>query len=150
MKVVLLEDVKGTGKKDQILSVSDGFARNFLFPKKWAVEASPGAIKEIERKRAADEKKERERRAEAEAKAKLLNGKEIMLSAKCGETGRLYGSITAQEIADGLAAQHGITVDKRKIDLKEPLRKLGKVSVSISIYAGLSTEMTVNIVEAGK
>ena len=107
MKVILLCDVKGTGKKDDILTVSDGFARNYLFPRKWAAEATPGAVKEIERKRANEARLEAERRAEAQKTADFLKGKVISLQVKCGEKGRLYGSITNQEIVDALKAQHG-------------------------------------------
>lgn len=144
MKVILLCDVKGSGKKDDILNVSDGYARNFLFPRKWAVEASPGAVKEIERKRAAEEKLEAERRQEAQNLAQQLRGKLITLQVKCGEKGRLYGSITSQEIADALKAQHGIEVDKRKIDC-EPIRQTGDVDISVWIYSGITTPMKVRV-----
>lgn len=150
MKVILLADVKGTGTKEQVLNVSDGFARNFLFPKKLAVEATAGAVKEIERKKALEAKLEGERRAEAMERAKALSGKTIVLTAKCGDKGRLYGSITSQEIADELKVQHGITVDKRKIDLKEPIRQLGDQKVSVWIYQGVTTEMVVSVVPKGK
>ena len=90
MKVILLQDVKEHGKRDEIVNVSDGYARNFLFPRKWAMEATPGALREIERKRAAEAAREAERRAEAEKKAAQLKGKVIELSVRCGEKGRLY------------------------------------------------------------
>ncbi len=150
MKVILLQDVKGSGTKNQVLNVSDGFARNFLFPKKLAVEATDNAVKEIERKKAVEEKKEQERKETALAKAKELRGKVIKIAAKCGDTGRLYGSITAQEIADALKEQHGIEVDKRKIELKDPIRQLGDVKVALWVYAGITTEMTVSVVAQGK
>ena len=111
MKVILLCDVKGSGKKDDVINVSDGYARNFLFPKKWAVEATPGAVKEIERKRANEEKLERERRAAAEEVAKQLKDKVISLKVKSGGQGRLYGRITSAEIAATLKEQHGVEVD---------------------------------------
>ena len=150
MKVILLCDVKGTGKKDQVLNVSDGYARNFLFPRKWAVEASTGAVKEIERKRAVEEKKEQERKEAAMEKAKALRGKIVVMNAKCGETGRLYGSITSQEIADELEKQHGIIVDKRKIELGEPIRQVGEVPISVWVYAGITTPMVVKVQAQGK
>ena len=112
MKVVLLQDVRNVGKRDDIITVSDGYARNFLFPQKLAAEATPGALKEIARKRAAQDAREAERRAEAEAKAALLKNKVITLSVKCGEKGRLYGSVTAAEVAEALEKQHGIQADK--------------------------------------
>ncbi len=150
MKVILLQDVKGSGEKDEIINVSDGFARNYLFPRKWAVEATPGALKEIERKREAEAKKEAERKAEAQAKAHLLNGKAIQITAKCGEKGRLYGSITAQEIADALMKQHGVQVDKRKIELPEPIRHVGDVEVTVWVYSGITTTMKVHVAAAEK
>ncbi|MEG0491858.1 MAG: 50S ribosomal protein L9 [Clostridia bacterium] len=144
MKVILLCDIKGTGKKDDILNLSDGFARNYLFPRKWAMEASPAAVKEIERKRATEEKLESERRQQAQKLADSLRGKLVTLQVKCGEKGRLYGSITSQEIADALKQQHGIEVDKRKIEC-EPIRQTGDVDVNVWIYAGITTPMKVRV-----
>lgn len=145
MKVILLQDIKGSGKRDDIINVSDGYARNFLFPKKLAVEATPGAQKEIERKRAAEAAREAERRANAEEKAKQLKGKTITLAVKCGEKGRLYGSITTAEIAEQLKKQHGIEVDKKKIDLTDPIRNVGDTTVSVWLYSGITTTMTVHV-----
>ena len=150
MKVILLQDVKGTGVKDEIINVSDGFARNFLYPRKWAVEATPGALKEIERKREAEAKKEAALRAEAQAKAQLLHGKVIQINARSGEKGRLYGSITAQEIADALKQQHGVVVDKRKIELPEPIRHVGDVDVTVWVYPGITTTMKVHVTASEK
>lgn len=144
MKVILLCDVKGTGKKDDVLNLSDGFARNYLFPRKWAVEATPGAVKEIERKRANEQKLEMERRAEAQKTADSLKGKVINLQVKCGEKGRLYGSITSQEIADALHQQHGVEVDKRKLEC-EPIRQVGDVDISVWIYNGITAPMKVHV-----
>ena len=117
MKVILLKDVRNMGKRDEIINVSDGYARNFLFPQKLAAEATPGALKEIERKRAAQDAREAEKRAEAMAKAELLKNKVITLEAKCGEKGRLYGSVTSAEVAEALEKQYGIQADKRKMDI---------------------------------
>ena len=150
MKVILLQDVPGQGKRDDIVNVSDGYARNMLFPRKLAVEATPGAAKEIERKRAAEAAREAQRRAEAEEKARSLKGKVIDLPVKCGETGRLYGAITAAEIADKLKAQHGIDVDKKKIELAGPIRNVGDVEVTVKLYTGISTTMTLHVTPMGK
>lgn len=149
MKVILLCDVKGSGKKDDILNVSDGYARNFLFPRKWAAEATPAAVKEIERKRAAEEKLEAERRHQAQQTADALRGKVITLQVKCGEKGRLYGSITSQEIAAALKVQHGVEIDKRKIEC-DPIRQTGEVDINVWIYAGITTPMKVNVQPAAK
>ena len=142
MKVILLCDVKGTGKKSEVLNVSDGFARNYLFPRKWAMEATPAAVKEVERKHALEEKLEAERREEATQRAASLKGKTIQLVAKCGEKGRLYGSITAQEIADALKAQHGVDVEKRKTEC-EPIRQVGEYEAVVWVYSGITVKMKV-------
>ena len=144
MKVILLCDVKGSGKKDDVINVSDGYARNFLFPKKWAVEATPGAVKEIERKRANEEKLERERRAAAEALAKQLKDKVITLKVKCGAQGRLYGRITSAEIAAALKEQHGVEVDKRKVECDD-IRQVGETPVTVILYTGVKAPMKVQV-----
>jgi large subunit ribosomal protein L9 len=145
MKVVLLKDVKNVGKRDDILNVSDGYARNFLFPQKLAVEAKPGTLKEIERKRAAQDAREAELRTEALAKAELLKNKIIVLQVKCGDKGRLYGSVTAAEVAEALEKQHGIKADKRKIDLGDPIRETGIRDISVWLYSGITTKMKLDI-----
>lgn len=150
MKVILLQDVKGTGKKDEIVNVSDGYARNFLFPKKQAVEATAGAAKEIEKKRSAELAREAERRAAAEEKAKLLKDKEITLNVKCGEKGRLYGSITTAEISDALEKEYGVKVDKKKIEVKETIRNVGTYTATIWLYSGITAQMNVKVVPAEK
>ena len=149
MKVILLCDVKGTGKKDDILTVSDGFARNYLFPRKWAAEATPGAVKEIERKRANEARLEAERRAEAQKTADFLKGKTINLQVKCGDKGRLYGSITNQEIADALKEQFGVEVEKRRIEC-EPIRQTGDVIMEVKVYSGISANMKLRVEPADK
>lgn len=148
MKVILLADVKGTGKKEEIVNVSDGYARNFLFPKKLAVESTPGAAKEIERKKAAERQREMERRAEAEKKAGVLRGKVINVAAKCGARGRLYGSVTGQEIAEALKKQYQVDVDKRKIDLSDAIRSVGETEVIVKLYPEVSAKMTVRVTAA--
>ena len=145
MKVVLLKEVKNMGKQDDILNVIDGYARNFLFPEKLAAEATPGTLKEIERKRAAQDAREAEMKAEAMAKAELLKNKVIVLQVKCGEKGRLYGSVTSAEVAEALEKQHGIKADKRKIDLGDPIRETGIREISVWLYSGITTKMKLDI-----
>ena len=147
MKVILLTDVKDIGKKSEVLNVSDGYARNYLFPRKWAMEATPAAVKEIERKHALEEKLEAERRDEANRRAAQLSGKTIEMKAKCGEKGRLYGSITAQEVADALKAQHGVDVDKRKVEV-EPIRQTGEYDATVWVYSGITAKMKVVVTPA--
>ena len=145
MKVILLADVKGAGKKQEIVNVSDGYARNFLFPKKLAVEATPGAAKEVEKKQAAERAREMGRRQTAEKKAASLRGKVVTVTAKCGSQGRLYGSITGAEIAEALKNQHGVEIDKRKIDLKEPIRTVGETDIVVKLYPEISAKMIVRV-----
>ncbi len=145
MKVILLVDVKGVGKKQEIVNVSDGYARNFLFPRKMAMDATPGAAKELEKKQAAERARETERRMTAEKKAASLRGKVIHVVAKCGSQGRLYGSVTGAEIAQALKEQHGGEVDKRKIDLAEAIRTVGETEVIVKLYPEISAKMTVRV-----
>ena len=126
-------------------SGSDGYARNFLFPQKLAAEATPGTLKEIERKRAAQDAREAERRAEAEAKAALLKNKVVNLEVKCGEKGRLYGSVTTAEVAEALEKQHGIQVDKRKLDIGDPIREIGMRDITVWLYSGVTTPMKLSV-----
>ena len=150
MKVILLQDVKNIGKRDDIVNISDGYARNFLFPKKLAMEAKPGAMKEVERKRAAEAAREAERRAEAEEKARQLKDKGVTLAVKCGDKGRLYGSVTTAEIAEELEKQYGIKIDKKKIELSEPIKQVGDVTMSVWLYSGITTPMVVHVAPLAK
>ena len=143
MKVILLQDVKGVGKKDEIVNASDGYARNFLFPQKLAVEATPGAMKGIEKMRKAEADREAERRANATATAANLRGKVIRMQVKCGAQGRLYGSITSAEVAAELEKQHGVKIDKRDIKC-ENIRTVGDVEIEVRVYKDINAKMTVH------
>lgn len=145
MKVILLKDVKGSGQKGQIVNVSDGYARNFLLPRGLATEATDAAVSNVERRRAAEAKRESDQRLAAEELSRTLKGKHITVLAKCGDKGRLYGSVTAQEIADALKAQHGVQLDKRRIELPEPIRTVGDTEVTVWVYAGVTTKMVVHV-----
>lgn len=144
MKVILLKDIKGTGKKDQIIEASDGFARNFLFPKGLAREASATNLNAIENAKAAQKHREDVERAKAEETLKALSGKAIKIVARGAEGGRLYGSVTAQEIADELFKQYGVKVEKRRIDVAN-IRNAGDFTVSVWLYAGITAEMTAKV-----
>ena len=144
MKVILLKDIKGTGKKDQIIEASDGFARNFLFPKGLAREASATNLNAIENAKAAQKHREDVERAKAEGTRKALSGKAIKIVARGAEGGRLYGSVTAQEIADELFKQYGVKVEKRRIDV-DNIRNAGDFTVSVWLYAGITAEMTAKV-----
>ena len=145
MKVILLQDIKGTGKKDQILEISDGYARNYLLPRKLAKEATAEAVNALTRSRDADKHREEVRRQEAEVRARELKGKVIQLEVKGGENGKLYGSITNDQIAAALKAQHGIDVDKRKLEQEEPIKTAGQAFVIVKLFPGISTRMIVNV-----
>ena len=145
MKVILLQDVKGTGKKDQIVEASDGFARNYLIPRKMAREATSEAINAIEKSKSADKHREDIRRAEAEERSRKLKGKVVQLTVRGGENGKLYGAVTNDQIAEALKQQHGIEIDKRKIEMEEPIKTAGQSFVTLKLMAGVSTRMIVNV-----
>lgn len=144
MKVILLEDIKGTGKKDQIIEASDGYARNFLFPKGLAREANATNLNAIENAKSAQKHRENVERAKAEEIRKEISGKVIRITARGAEGGKLYGSVTAQEIADALNKQYGVKVEKRKIDVAN-IRNAGDFTVNVWLYAGITVEMTAKV-----
>ncbi|MBR6667035.1 MAG: 50S ribosomal protein L9 [Clostridia bacterium] len=144
MKVILLQDVKGVGKKDTIVNAADGYARNFLFPQKLAVEATPGAMKGIEKMRKAEADREAERRAQATETAGKLRGQKVNMQVKCGSQGRLYGSITSAEVAAELEKQHGVKIDKRDIKC-ENIRVVGDVEIEVRVYKDINAKMTVHV-----
>ena len=150
MKVILLKDIKGTGKKDQIIEVSDGFGRNYLLPRKLAVEATNEAMNAIEKSKSAAKHREDVKKNEAEQSARDLKGKTVTVKVRAGENGRLYGSITTQEIADALKAQHGVEMDKRKIELDEKVTSVGQTTITLKLYAGVATKMNLVVEAAGK
>ena len=150
MKVILLKDIKGTGKKDQIIEVSDGFGRNYLLPCKLAVEATNEAVNSIENSKSAAKHREDVKKNEAEQAARELKGKTVTVKVRAGENGRLYGSITTQEIADVLKAQHGVELDKRKIEVEGKVTSVGQTSITIKLYPGVAAKMNLVIEAAGK
>lgn len=150
MKVILLQDIKGTGKKDQILEISDGYARNYLFPRKLAKEATAEAVNALEKSRSADRHREEVRKQQAEERSRALKGKVIQLEVRGGENGKLYGSVTNDQIAAALKEQHGIDVDKRKLEQDEPIKTAGQAFVTLKLYPGISTRMIVNVTIKGK
>ena len=148
MKVILLQDVKGKGKKGQLLEVSDGYARNFMLPRKLAVEATADAINTMRMNdKAAAEKAARER-AEALEISKKLRDMTLVVTAKGGGAGRLFGSVTNQEIADALKASAGIVLDKRKIVISDPIKSVGTYTVTCKLGYEISAPLTVKIEEA--
>ena len=148
MKVILLQDVKGQGKKGQLIDVSDGYARNFLLPRKLAQEATADNVNTMKMNdKALQEKRQRERE-EAVALEKVLKAMTLTVTAKGGGAGRLFGSVTNAEIADALAKQHKINLDKRKIVLKDPIKNVGTYTVTCKLGYEVNAELTVEIKEA--
>jgi large subunit ribosomal protein L9 len=147
MKVLLLQDVKSQGKKDQIIEVSEGYARNFLFPKKLAIPADAKAINDAKnRQSSADHKKALEKEAAMKLASSLENAY-VKLTADAGNDGRFYGAITAKDISEGLKAQHGIDVDKRKIVLDAPIKAFGTYKIDAKLYPDVVGKITVVVTE---
>ena len=147
MRVILLKDVKGQGKKDDVVKVSAGYARNFLFKNNLAVEATPGNLKALKARQSKAEEREA---AEKEAAEKLKNEIEkitVTIKAKAGEGGRLFGSITNKQIADKLKKDYKHKVDRRKIELNEPIRSLGHTKVPVKLHPEVTATINVHVVE---
>ena len=147
MKVILLQDVKGKGKKGQLLEVSDGYARNFMLPKKLAIEATPDAINTMRMNDKATQERIAREKAEALATSKKLREMTVVVKAKGGGAGRLFGSVTNAEIADALAKQ-GVKLDKRKIVLNETIKSVGTYTATCKLGYEITAPLTVKIEEA--
>ena len=148
MKVILLQDVKGKGKKGQMLEVSDGYARNFMLPKKLAIEATPDAINTMRMNDKATQERIAREKAEALAVSKQLREMTLVVTAKGGGAGRLFGYVTNQEIADALKAKSGIALDKRKIVIADPIKSVGTYTVTCKLGYEINAPLTVKIEEA--
>ncbi len=146
MKVILLQDVKGHGKKGELCNVSDGYARNFLFPKKLALQADNAALNELKnREQAAAHHKQEEINAAKETAAKL-NGKTVTIKAKAGSNGKLFGSVTSKEIASEIAKSLGIEIDRKKMSVAD-IKNFGEYTAEIKLYTGISAKITVKVTE---
>ena len=148
MKVILLQDVKGKGKKGQMIEVSDGYARNFMLPKKMAIEATADAINTMRMNDKATQERIAKEKAEALALSKQLRELTLVVTAKGGGAGRLFGSVTNQEIADALKAKTGITLDKRKIVIADTIKSVGIYTVTCKLGYEITAPLTVKIEEA--
>ena len=147
MKVILLQDVKGKGKKGQLLEVSDGYARNFMLPRKIAIEATTDAVNTMKMNDKATQERIAREKAEAMEISKTLRGLTVVVKAKGGGAGRLFGSITNQEIADSLKAQSGIALDKRKIVIADAIKTVGTYTVTCKLGYEITAPLTVKIEE---
>ena len=146
MKVVLLQDVKGHGKKGELCNVSDGYARNFLFPKKLAVEADNAALNELKNREQAAAHHKKEEIAAAQSLADTLNGREIVIKAKAGSNGKLFGSVTSKEIAAEIKNKLGIEIDKKKMSVAD-IKSFGEYTAEIKLYQGIVAKITVKVTE---
>ena len=147
MKVVLLQDVKSIGKKGELVNVSDGYARNFLFPKKLAKEANAQALNELKNAEESRAFKIKQETEAAQASADKINGKSVSILAKAGQGGKLFGSVTAKEIAEAIKKQHGVDVDKRKIDTKGDMKAFGTYECEVKLYSGITATVKAVVTE---
>ena len=146
MKVILLNDIKGVGKKDQIIEASDGYARNYLFPKKLALEANNENMSKLKARQDSNQFKKDVQKKEAEALTVKLKGIMLKIKVKAGENGKIFGGVTSKEIAENLEKQYQIKVDKKKIDLKETIKTLGSLTVDIKLFEGVIGKVKVDII----
>jgi large subunit ribosomal protein L9 len=145
MQVILLEDVKSHGKKGEIVNVSDGYARNFILPKKLGVEATAKNMNDLKLQKAAEEKKQQEILAQAQALKTEIEGKSILLKIKAGEGGRTFGSLSTKEIAIAVKEQLGHDIDKKKYMLNDPIRNMGSYTVPIKLHPKVTAELKVKV-----
>ena len=147
MKVILLQDIRGKGKKGQMLEVSDGYARNYMLPRKMAIEATADAVNTMRMNDKATQERIAREKAEAMEISRKLRGMTLTVTAKGGGAGRLFGSVTNQEIADALKAATGITLDKRKIVIADPIKNVGTYTVTCKLGYEITSPLTVKIEE---
>ncbi len=147
MKVIFLKDVKGQGKKGQVKEVSEGYATNFLLPRGLVRPATEGNVKTLENQAAAEQRRKDNEKEEAQQLGKKLDELTLVMKAKAGEGGRLFGAITSKQIAETLAATQGISIDKRKIELGEPIRHMGLFQVSVKLHTEVKATLKVQVTE---
>ena len=146
MKVILLADIKGVGKKDQVMEASDGYARNYLLPKKLAVEANTENMSKLKSRNESKQFKKDTEKAKAEEIAKKLKGIMLKVQVKAGENGKIFGGVTAKEISEGLKKQYNIEVDKKKIMLNETINTIGTFTIDIKLYEGVIGKLKIDII----
>ncbi len=145
MKVILLQDVKKLGNKGQILDVSDGYARNYLIPQGLAQEATKTKLKEIKEKSLKEEKKKTSEKEQAEKLKSILHGKKLVIKVKAGTGDRLFGAVTSREISEALSSEFGVSVDKKKIEIEEPIKHLGHHKIKLKIYPGVQADIRLEV-----
>lgn len=147
MKVILLQDVKGQGKKGDIVNVNDGYARNFLLPKNLAIEATSGNMKTLEQQKKAMQQKKEQELENAKKLAADIEKLTVVIKAKAGEGGRLFGSVTSKDVIDAVTKISNIKLDKKKLVLPEPIRELGVRQLEVKVYPGVVAKLKVQITE---
>ena len=148
MKVILLEDVKSLGKKGEIVTVSEGYARNYIMPRKLGLEANNKNLNDLKLKRQNDEKMARKRKEDAEEYARMMLTKEVVVKIKVGDNGRVFGSVSTKEIAAEAEKQCGLELDKKKIVLDEPIKSIGVYQVKVKLHPEVTGELKVKVTEA--
>ena len=146
MKVILKADIKGVGKKDQVINASDGYARNFLFPKNLAVEANAENMSKLKAKQDSNAFKKSQEKEEAQKLAEKLSKILMKVQVKAGENGKIFGGVSSKEIAENLEKQYNIKVDKKKIDLKETIKTLGMFTIEIKLYEGVVGKLKIDVI----
>lgn len=147
MQIILLQDVKALGKKGELVNVSDGYARNFILPKKVGLEANAKNLNDLKLQKAAEEKKQKEILEEAKALAKDLESKTLELKIKTGEGGRTFGSISSKEIAQELKTQYSLDIDKKKLQINDPIKTIGTHTVPVKLHPQVTAELKVKVSE---
>ena len=145
MKVILLSDIKGVGKKDQIINANDGYARNYLFPKKLAVEANSGNLANLKSKQESNQYRKDIQKDEAIKIANRMKDITLTIKVKAGENGKIFGGVTAKEISENLKSQYNIDVDKKKVNLDETIKNIGTFNVDIKLFEGVIGTMKVSV-----
>jgi len=146
MKVILLQDIANQGKQGEVITVADGYARNYLYPRKLAIEAAGGALKNLQTKHALEDRRTEKMRSEADRTAEQLNDKTITLTVKAGQNSRLYGRITAGDIAEAVERELSIKLDKRKVGLLDPIKAVGEYDIPIKLHRDVTVPLKVAVV----
>ena len=148
MKMILLQDVKSVGKKGDLVNVSEGYAKNFLLPKKLGVEATKSNLNDYDLKQKAEAKRKQEELEEAQAIAKALEDKVVMVKVKTGENGKLFGSVTNKEVAEAIVEQTQLKIDKKKVSIGDPIKMVGERTAVVKLHPKVTAEVKIKIVEA--
>ena len=146
MKVILKDNIKGVGKKNEVINASDGYARNFLFPKNLAVEATPENMQKLNSQNQAKQYRKDQEKEQAQEIAKKLEGITLQIKVQAGENGKIFGSVSSKEISESLEKEHKILIDKKKIEIKEPIKVLGTRTVEARLFEGVLGKIKINVV----